>query len=917
MNTSNHMILHNGQDITANVRFCKYNSITKKYDIAFFQSEKVYSYNYQSISWLKDPEAINPSLVHIKHREQELFSMQAIYVFRGSSTDYWRIRFSNGSERNYDRRDLEVAFSCFSEKEARNCMDYLRQLAAINELRSEDGTVLLQKQYANLEFVGNDTVMAVYLNPQNYKSTAYHNCELIFPFGGNASQFKAVQNALLNQISVIQGPPGTGKTQTILNIIANLLIQERTVQIVSNNNSAIDNVLDKLSSSKYGLGFLVALLGKSDNKAEFIKNQTGKYPGLSSWKADAETQSNLYKNIKELTQELSDVFAKQERLAIVRQELKSLDLEIQYFKHYCAETGLVISEIEPRRPLKSSKLMRLWQECYEFSEKDRPVSFWFKIKSILVYGISGWGFYKSSLPTIVTLLQSLFYKAKRSELNDEIASLVSELEAANAKQKMDDLTSFSMKYLRARLFEKYGDRPERPIFTADDLWRRPGEVTKEYPVILSTTFSSRSSLGKAAMYDYLIMDESSQVDVATGALALSCAKNAVIVGDLKQLPNVVSDDMKKRTDAIFASYNLPEGYSFSGNSFLKSICSVLPNVPQTLLREHYRCHPKIIGFCNQKFYDNELIVMTEDAGETDTLSVYKTVVGDHKRQHFNQRQIDVICREALPGLQQDDLNDIGIIAPYNEQVDAIKKQLNSKTIDVATVHKFQGREKDTIILSSVDNVVNEFSDDPYLLNVAVSRAKKRLCLVVSGNKQPADSNIGDLISYIDYNNFEIVQSEIYSVFDYLYQQYTAERMEFLKKQHRRVSRYDSENLMYGAIKDILNCYPALSLSVICHQPLNMLIRDPKYLSDEECKYVMNTATHVDFLVYNKISKKPVFAVEVDGFHFHKDGTKQKKRDEMKDRIFDLYNIPLLRFPTTGSGEKEKIVQTLMEYEKNR
>lgn len=50
-----------------------------------------------------------------------------------------------------------------------------------------------------------------------------------------------------NQISVIQGPPGTGKTQTILNIIANILMQDKTVQIVSNNNSATENVYDKLS----------------------------------------------------------------------------------------------------------------------------------------------------------------------------------------------------------------------------------------------------------------------------------------------------------------------------------------------------------------------------------------------------------------------------------------------------------------------------------------------------------------------------------------------------------------------------------------------------------------------------------------------------------------------------------------------
>ena len=55
-------------------------------------------------------------------------------------------------------------------------------------------------------------------------------------------------------------------------------------------------------------------------------------------------------------------------------------------------------------------------------------------------------------------------------------------------------------------------------------------------------------------------------------------------------------------------YNrLPEGYNYADNSFLKSICTVIPDVPQTLLREHYRCHPKIIGFCNQKFYQNQLM----------------------------------------------------------------------------------------------------------------------------------------------------------------------------------------------------------------------------------------------------------------------------------------------------------------------
>lgn len=93
----------------------------------------------------------------------------------------------------------------------------------------------------------------------------------------------------------------------------------------------------------------------------------------------------------------------------------------------------------------------------------------------------------------------------------------------------------------------------------------------------------------------------------------------------------------------------------------------------------------------------------------------------------------------------------------------------------------------------------------------------------------------------------------------------------------------------------------------------MLIRDPHLLNDTECRYAMNTATHLDFLIYHRISKKPVLAIEVDGFHHHKQGTAQYDRDRMKDHILRLYGILLLRFPTNGSGEVEKIAQAQDAY----
>ena len=54
---------------------------------------------------------------------------------------------------------------------------------------------------------------------------------------------------------------------------------------------------------------------------------------------------------------------------------------------------------------------------------------------------------------------------------------------------------------------------------------------------------------------------------------------------------------------------------------------------------------------------------------------------------------------------------MGSLTPYRDQVAALQSQLGGG-IEAATVHKFQGREKDAIILTSVDNVITEFVDDP-------------------------------------------------------------------------------------------------------------------------------------------------------------------------------------------------------------
>ena len=307
--------------------------------------------------------------------------------------------------------------------------------------------------------------------------------------------------------------------------------------------------------------------------------------------------------------------------------------------------------------------------------------------------------------------------------------------------------------------------------------------------------------------------------------------------------------------------------------------------------------------------------MTADNGEKHVLHVFKTNEGNHCRGHENQRQVDVITQEILPSLSETDKNQIGIIAPYRDQTNLISRSVID--IQADTVHKFQGREKDVIIISTTDDQITDFADDANLLNVAISRAKTNLYIVISGNEQPKDKNISDLISYIQYNNCEITESRVNSVFDYLYSQYAEKRFVYLAG-IKKISKYNSENLMYKLLCDIVSEERFKKYGIIFEQPMKELVNVEKIenLSEEERNYATNDLTHIDFLIYNKITKEPCLAIEVDGHKYHKKGTRQSERDLLKNHILEVCALPLLRLSTTGSGEREKIVAELESIQKD-
>lgn len=817
--------------------------------------------------------------------------------------------------REGDDDKMIVSTSCLGEEKSRDTFAYLKNVAIINPLGKEkNGNGILADLYEQVEYVDSETVAACYLNPNKYNPRSMKHADLIYPFGCNASQKKAVTTAFEHQISVVQGPPGTGKTQTILNIIANIVCQGKTVMVVSNNNSAITNVQEKLD--KYGLSFVVAPLGSKENKEVFIANQPLVPAECSLWGLSISESLKKKQKLHATLALLDKVFALQNERAELLQEQQAVALE---WKHFCMDNG-VDERLELTNRINSKRVISLWLEYQAQAYGENPISAnWFvkwleKLKWWKMKWFSKHRLYlksefdRNNLTPLVKEFQTLYYLNRLEEIRQRINSINKDLAQHDAMGLTKTLTTLSLSLFKAFLYSYYSKHKRVDFAGLKDMRRRGYELIQQYPVVLSTTFSARSCVFTGKPYDYIIMDEASQVSIDTGALALTCARNAVIVGDTMQLPNVVTDEDRLKLDAIMRQYNITDGYDCAKNSFLQSVLGVIKNVPETLLREHYRCHPRIINFCNQKFYGGNLLIMTEDKGEKDVLTAMRTVKGNHAINHYNQREIDVVMEEVLPVLK--DYDNVGIITPYNNQVDAFNNQLRKGI--AGTIHKYQGRENDAIIMSVVDNQITPFADDANMLNVAVSRAKKKFCLVLTGNDQEKHGYIMDLLDYIAYNNCTVTDSKLASIFDYMYEQYSEQRMLFLKMQPQ-ISEYASENLTYVMLKEILSSDIRFkSLKVLCHVPLRQVVRDTSLMSERELKYAANYSTHLDFLIINNVSKKPVLAIETDGYSYHKEATDQHQRDAMKNRILSSYGLPLLRFSTKGSGEREKVIGELVE-----
>lgn len=280
------------------------------------------------------------------------------------------------------------------------------------------------------------------------------------------------------------------------------------------------------------------------------------------------------------------------------------------------------------------------------------------------------------------------------------------------------------------------------------------EIIDKSDVILSTNSSAALDSISRTKFDVAIIDEASQATIPSILIPISKAHRFILAGDHKQLPpTIISNRANDLKNTLFEE--LIKKYPFKSQ----------------LLNTQYRMNKLLMKFPNEEFYNSNLksaeivddIALNNliDCEEEKPLTFIDTSdMDNNKEKHLkdsksiiNKAETSIALKIAHNYLDLGvKVKDIGIISPYSDQVKLIQEKTE---IEVKTVDGFQGREKEIIIISSVrsnDKGNIGFLNDLRRLNVAITRAKRKLIIIGNKNTLKVNPTYSRFIQFVENEN---------------------------------------------------------------------------------------------------------------------------------------------------------------------
>ncbi len=273
------------------------------------------------------------------------------------------------------------------------------------------------------------------------------------------------------------------------------------------------------------------------------------------------------------------------------------------------------------------------------------------------------------------------------------------------------------------------------------------EIVEESDVVLAT---NSSAFLLEDSFDVAVIDEASQATIPSVLIPIERAKRFVLAGDHKQLPPTVLE-ARELSRTLF-----------------EMLIELYPLHSQ-FLNIQYRMNEAIMEFPSREFYDGKIVahesVRNLSSGiqsDCEALGPEPVVFVDTVRcpdrwekrlpgstSIYNELEckiVEQIVKELIKsGVRREW---IGVITPYDDQVDRLRGVLN---VEVSTVDGYQGREKEVVVISFVrSNSRREigFLEDLRRLNVSLTRARRKLIMVGDSSTLSVNETYRRLVEFV-------------------------------------------------------------------------------------------------------------------------------------------------------------------------
>lgn len=709
---------------------------------------------------------------------------------------------------------------------------------------SRDFTINLDKEYnAILKMYEDNTVtypIKAFFGDLTDKPRRIKNYPLaLYNDKVNLDQLLVIHNGLKYPVLYVQGPPGSGKTNTILNTVVTAFFNNKTVLISSYNNHPVDEIYQKLSHLKYkgdDIPFPIIRLGNSEKLKDAIKQIRLLFKITSSMQV-FDSSLNRKKTYEEhKTKALSDLLRKYE---------EKLDLSE---RKEMIKTMLSSSSNLPfLANLQGEQLVNVnntLKEIGEITDDD--------IKPLISHD-------RLELFKFLNFTSAKFIKRLSEPKYEELTDIIFTKDLNEAVRQLNQYLS------NDENFQKF---------------------LKIFPVVATTNISAHR-LGEPKQYfDMVIMDEASQCNTAVALVPIIRGEQLLLVGDPQQLKPVILLD--ERNNLILKKrYNITDEYDYRNKSVYQTFLSADAVSDEVLLSYHYRCHPKIIGFNNKKYYNNKLNIRSSD-NEKHPLEFIECHSKDTTLKNTSESE----AKEIVHYVKTHPDKTIAVITPFVNQRNEIQEELNQNgiaNVDCGTVHAFQGDEKQEIIFSLAltdkthEKTYSWLKNNKELINVATSRAKEKLVIIgdmeqLNRLHHPGDDDdLFELCNYVSSNGITTIterapESRALGIKPYSTETETA----FLETLNHAINAMMITKTKYVVKKEV---------------PISQVFNSSNQVND------LFYTGRFDYIVYERDGKEwlPVFAIELDG-NEHTTDLRVIERDKKKQQICDEHNFQLIRVP---------------------